>query len=370
MSNKFLCFVFSCLFALTACGEKPTPPPDGPSVGLQRLSLLDPIRQNWSETGPRPLVTSIWYPAAETAQMAEIVIPPKRPVFIGGYAARNAPMAEAERKHPLIVMSHGTGGAAMQMMWLGRELAAQGYIVVAIDHHGNTAAEEVFDPRGFRMPWERAKDVTTVLDLLLSDPKWNGHIDIDRIGAIGFSLGGYTVTALAGGRLNLERFTNFCKSESRDATCDEQSEFPEAGEKFDAMVKSDTKLAARLNEHGRDYSDKRIKAVLTLAPAIAQALTEESLSDIEVPFLTVVGALDEVAPAQTNAHRLTKFIPNAKIETLEQGNHYAFLNRCNRRGLKYVPICKTDGTTSREQLHKQTIGFASDFFNTTLAPKP
>ena len=86
--------------------------------------------------------------------MEEIGIPPARPVFIGGFAARGAEFATKSQKYPLILMSHGTGGASMQMMWLGRELAAGGYIVAAVDHHGNTAAEDKFDPRGFRMPWE------------------------------------------------------------------------------------------------------------------------------------------------------------------------------------------------------------------------
>ncbi|MEP1229973.1 MAG: peptidase, partial [Litorimonas sp.] len=65
--------------------------------------------------------------------MEEIGIPPKRPVFIGGYAARKATLSETSETYPLIIMSHGTGGAGMQMMWLCRELAAQGYIVAAID---------------------------------------------------------------------------------------------------------------------------------------------------------------------------------------------------------------------------------------------
>ena len=145
---------------------------DGAPVGLMRLALEDPQRSAWDGVNARPLTTSLWYPAAEGSQMEEIGIPPTRPVFIGGFAARGAALAPSPTPYPLIIMSHGTGGAGMQMMWLGRELAANGYIVAAVDHHGNTAAEEKFDPRGFRMPWERAKDLSTVIDLLLADPQW------------------------------------------------------------------------------------------------------------------------------------------------------------------------------------------------------
>jgi len=369
MRHIFIIILFICLFFVAAC-DKTAIPFDGPAVGLERLHLQDPVRLNWSETGARPLVTSIWYPAAAGAKMTQIGIPPKRPVFIGGYAARHAPFLDTGQKHPLIIMSHGTGGAAMQMMWLGRELAAQGYIVAAIDHHGNTAAEDAFDPRGFRMPWERATDVTTVLDMFLQDPEWSSRIDPARIGAVGFSLGGYTVTALAGGRLDFDRFAEFCKSELRDSTCDEQTEFPEAGKKFDALLLANPNLALRLNEHRNDYRDDRIKAVIALAPAIVQALSEESLSEINIPFLTVAGTRDRVAPLQTNAQRLAHYIPGAKIERLEESDHYVFLNRCNGRGLKYVPLCKASDQVPREQAHQDVIHLAIDFFNQSLRPAP
>lgn len=126
---------------------------DAHVVGLVRLNFHDTSRSNWAGTGPRPIVTYVWYPAAMGAKMSTIGIPLDNPIFVGGKAARNASFSENRGVHPLIVMSHGTGGAGMQMMWLGRELAARGFIAAAVDHHGNTAAEDAYDPRGFRLPW-------------------------------------------------------------------------------------------------------------------------------------------------------------------------------------------------------------------------
>ena len=350
---------------VTSCGQKPAVPL-GPSVGLFRLSLEDPERLNWDKTHPRPLMTSIWYPAKHGSKMEEIGIPPKRPVFIGGYAARKAALAETSETYPLIIMSHGTGGAGMQMMWLGRELAAQGYIVAAIDHHGNTAAEDKFDPRGFRMPWERAKDMTAVLNLLLDDPEWGSRIDKNNIGAVGFSLGGYTVTALAGGQLDFEQFKEFCESPRRDSTCEEQSEYPEAGTAFDNMLRSNPMLARQMDEHKSDYRDPRIRAVVALAPALAQALTEESLSKINIPYITIVGENDSIAPAATNANQLASHIAKAQIHFLDKNNHYVFLNRCNDRGLKYVPLCKEPDGAPKAVAHQETITLVTQFFGQHL----
>ena len=340
--------------------------PDGAPVGLIRAQLADPVRLDWDEVKARPLTTSLWYPAAEGSQMEEIGIPPARPVFIGGFAARGAEISPQSGTYPRILVSHGTGGAGMQMMWLGRELAAKGYIVAAVDHHGNTAAEEKFDPRGFRMPWERAKDLSAVLDLLLADPIWASRIDVNNIGAVGFSLGGYTVTALAGGRLDFEQFDAFCQSASKDATCEEQSEFPDAGKQFDEMLKTNPELSERMSEHGSDYSDKRVKAVAALAPAISQALTEESLREIAIPYFTIVGDMDQTAPAKTNADRHAAHIPTSRIHYLPKSDHYVFLNSCNRRGKRFVPICKEPKEAPRATAHEETINILSKFFDESL----
>ena len=360
-----LVIFFFCVFALGSCGQK-AKAPDGTPVGLIRLQLEDPLRRDWNGVKTRPLVTSLWYPASEGTKMEEVGIPPNRPVFIGGFAARGAELATTPTKYPLIIMSHGTGGAGMQMIWLGRELAPNGYIVVAVDHHGITAAEENFDPRGFRMPWERAKDLSTVIDLLLADSTWGPHIDTNNIGAVGFSLGGYTVTALAGGRLNLEQFENFCQSAQADATCEEQSEFPEAGAKFEEMLKTDAELALRMSEHSSDFRDVRVNAVVALAPALSQALTEESLSDISIPYFTIVGAMDKTVPPATNAIRHATYIPESRSHILSKSDHYVFLNKCNQRGKRFVPICKEPSDAPRALAHMQVVELVSDFFNETL----
>ena len=355
-------------FMLLACGQadKTTLPPSGPAVGIERYQWVDETRQNWNETGPRPIVTTLWYPAAKTSEMAEIGIPPSRPVFIGGYGARGAEFIDSPSTFPLILLSHGTGGAAMQMMWLGRELAAEGYIVAAVDHHGNTAAEESFDPRGFRMPWERARDMSAVLDSLLGDQNWGPHIDKERIGAAGFSLGGYTVTALIGGKADFDKFQAFCESKFRDATCEEQSENPNAAAEFQAMIDSNPALARRMADAGNDFSDSRFRAAMTFAPALAQVFTDESLESINTPYLTIVGTEDKVAPASTNAEHLASRIKGAELIKINGANHYAFLNLCNRRGQKYVAVCKDEKGFERSNIHAQSLAEASAFFSETL----
>ena len=75
--------------------------------------------------------------------------------------------------------------------WLGRALASKGYIAAAVNHPGNNALEE-YTAEGFLIWWERARDLTSVIDMLVGDSQFGRLIDRSRIGAAGFSLGGYT----------------------------------------------------------------------------------------------------------------------------------------------------------------------------------
>ena len=353
---------------LGACDDasQSSAPPDTDPVGVVRLMLKDSVRRNWSDTDARPLTTLIWYPAAAGTEMEEIAIPRSKPVFVGGYAARDAELEEAQGKYPLIVLSHGTGGAAMQMMWLGRELASQGFIAVAVDHHGNTAAEDAFDPRGFRMVWERPQDLSAVLDQLLVDPRWGPKIDVARIGAAGFSLGGYTVTALVGGQIDFDQFAAFCAGANRDATCDEQGEYTDAGREFELMLQNDPELLVEMADHRKLYLDDRVRAVVAIAPALGQAFTAASLARVNVPYLTIAGTADPIAPAATNAEFLAAQIPGARLSLLEGGTHYVFLNRCSKRGKRYVPVCDDPSSVSRSDVHQTVAAETEQFFRASF----
>ena len=89
-------------------------------------------------------------------------------IFVLGNVARNADLAAAPRKFPLILMSHGTGGTALSLAWLGTALAAHGYIVAGVNHPGNNAVEP-YTVEGFSTWWERARDLSEVIDALLKD---------------------------------------------------------------------------------------------------------------------------------------------------------------------------------------------------------
>jgi predicted dienelactone hydrolase len=339
---------------LSAC-QPATETLEQSSVGMMRRQFVDQNRQNWANTGPRPMSTMIWYPTGRKMDATRFDVPVDQPVFSGGLQIIGAKPNTAERKVPLVLLSHGTGGSAFQMMWLGRRLAEAGYIAAAIDHHGNSAAEAAFDPRGFQLITERPLDMSRVLDQLLEDEVFGPLIDPDHIAVAGFSLGGYTVITLAGGQIDFSQMKRFCTSEEADKTCEPQDEFPEAGRKMEELSKTDPRIANFEANHMASFADPRIGYVAAMAPALGMAFTKESLSNIILPIHIFAGAGDQIAPPASNAEVIAHDIPNAKLEIIPgEAGHYAFLNTCTDHGKKYVPICMDEAGVERSLIHQQT----------------
>jgi predicted dienelactone hydrolase len=218
-------------------------------------------------------------------------------------AARDAELVGTPPHLPCLLLSHGTGGSALQLGWLGTALAAQSYIVASVNHHGNTSVEP-YTAQGSCLWWERAQDLSAVLDHLLADALFGARIGPTRTGAAGFSLGGYTVLAVAGGRTDLQMFAAFCSGPERDATCADQAEFPGMLAQVARLKRVDPRVQASLQRHNASFRDPRIRAVSAIAPVLGGALTPAGLAEVSMPVALVVGQADTVAPAPTNAQRL------------------------------------------------------------------
>src|SRR5262249_17949016 len=233
----------------------------------------------------------IWYPADQASiEQPQWIGPTNAPLFSAGKSAGDARIAPSPARFPLIVLSHGTGGSAAIMAWLGTELASRGYIVAAVNHPGNNALEQ-YTAQGFTLWWERAKDIRVVIDHMLAESTFGGRIDQGRIGAAGFSLGGYTMIELAGGTTDRSAFIDFCKSERADNICKAATEFQ--GNLFDMsgdLAKTDSEYRDSLSHSSDSYRDPRIRAVFAMAPALGPAFRPESLSKISIPVEIVAGA--------------------------------------------------------------------------------
>ena len=309
------------------------------------------------------MLTTVWYPTdtADVEQAWTIGI------FRMGFGVPNAPLPPIRRR-PLVLLSHGTGGAAAQLSWLAETFAARGYIAAAVSHHANTAAESRPLPHGFALWWERAQDLSAVLDHLAADPELGPHIDPARIAAAGFSLGGYTVLALAGARVDLERYTAYCADHADEPGC---ALPPEAG--FDRsellrLATEDEAFKTSRARSGESYRDVRIKAVAAIAPVLAQAIDPASLASIRTPSWIAVGEADGQAKgaAETYRRHMAESVP-LTFKTLPKVGHYTFLARCTWRGAWVVPaLCRDGSGVDRAAVHASVANEIEQFIASAL----
>jgi predicted dienelactone hydrolase len=322
---------------------------------------------NWRGAKTRALLATVWYPAVPFAVEKPIEIPGMSQLFVIGSAAQDATFASSPAKFPMIVLSHGTGGSAMQMAWLGTALAAKGYIAVAVNHPGNNATE-AYTAQGFSIWWERARDLSVVIDSMLADPMFGARIDAKRIGAAGFSLGGYTMIEIAGGITNPQAFTDFCASPRADLICKSPPEFPTLVEDFKKLSATDAEFQAALRHAGDSYRDPRVRAVFAIAPALGPVFSAASLAKIDIPVDIVAGQADTNVPIESSAKYFASNVPGSDL-TIFPGNvaHYTFLDSCTEAGRKTLPNLCTDGEgVDRDAIHAKTAALAVEFFNATL----
>ena len=305
---------------------------------------------------------TIWYPAASGAVERPLDIgPPGHPYFRSGAAAPNAPFADSERR-PIVLFSHGFGGSARMMAWFGTALARRGYLVVAVDHPGNNGANRM-TLAGALLFWERPADLAAALSRLELDPAIEAHIDPTRLAVAGFSAGGFTALAAAGGRVDIKRFRQFCKAHPNDGVCRPQAEFPVTSAEAKAFLGSPAMKVERRRSH-RDLGIAGVKAVFVMAPAIVQSFVPASLARIHVPVSIILGDADKVVPPAANGEAAAAMIPGAKIKILPGVGHYDFLAECTPAGNARIPICRTG--ISRARTHRQAIADALSLLNQTL----
>jgi predicted dienelactone hydrolase len=251
----------------------------------------------------------------------------------------------------------------VQLGWLASALAAQGYIVAGVNHHGNTALEP-YTPQGFARVWERPQDLTVMLDRLLDDPILGPRIDLGRVGAAGFSIGGYTALALAGGVLDLHALQAAYRDSGRPLVSLVPPEFPDA-ERLVALL---TKLADEDSSHRRSYRDGRVRAAFVIAPAFGEAFTAAGLAPIDIPVKIVVGAADTNTPPSLNAMRYAGMIEQADLVILDGDvGHYTFLAEGTPLGQRLLPeFCVDHPSVDRAAVHRQVSRWAMEFFEQYL----
>ena len=214
------------------------------SVGVRTLRFVDQTRA----TPPNGSFAGTPFRPLDTEVWYPAAAPPT------GTAMRDAPLDTGGAPYPLVLYGHALQDSRTGEAYLAEHLASRGYIVAAVDFPlGKLGAPGGATPDDLA---NQPGDLRVVLDhLLAGDGGFAGAIDAERVGASGLSLGAATVLLLT---------------------------------------------------YHRDLRDRRIRAVLPIAPAFSCAFTRAFYKGVRVPLLVLQGDADGLAPIEENGLRVVR----------------------------------------------------------------
>ena len=223
--------------------------------------------------------------------------------------------------------------------------------MLAVNHPGTTSRDSL--PSATIRIWERPDDLKALLDFAQAGLPLGVTVDMDRVGAVGFSLGGYSVLGLGGAEVSKAGFIDYC------------DRFPD---KIDCGRMKASGLDLNTIDEARYESsnlDPRVGAIVSIDPALPQALKADGLSAVTVATRIVQLGETETIPEGLRWDKAAMQLVKGERVVVPNTYHFAFLAECSRLGKVVISIgseeniCSDQGTRGRRKVHtelQQIIG--------------
>lgn len=300
-------------------------------VGFQHLSIPDP-------QGGEPLEIGVWYPTATAGA-------PQPLELYTQIVAIDAPVEG--RGLPLIVMSHGHGGSFAGHYDTAEALAEAGFVAASVTHNGDSWKDS---SRATHLE-DRPRQLEALTAYMLE--RWGGRerLDASRVGAFGFSAGGFTVLALAGGEPDLSTLVPHCR---------EHPDF------FDCHIMASGK--PDMSQRPIWTHDPRIKAVVAASPAIGFAFGKAALRNVNAKVQLWRGEDDPVLPNPYYAEAVRQNLPAAPdMHVVPHMGHFEFLAPCTAAMAQRIPeICVHEPSFDPVAFHSSFNREVVRFFHASL----
>jgi predicted dienelactone hydrolase len=291
-----------------------------------------------------PLTAGIWYPTDAEPSVHPVELFEQN-------VAVNAPVKGDDL--PLVVISHGGGGSFASHYDTALALAHAGFVAAAINHAG----DDYKDQSKVLQLWRRPDQLRTLVSYMLHDWPQHERLNVTQIGAFGYSNGGFTVLAAAGGTPDLHKIGPFCKAHSGQDLCQ-------------ALNKANMD-PSHLGDHvpaGAWVADPRIKSIVVSAPAFAFTFTKDGLAKVHIAIQLWRAADDDHQPNPYYEQTLVQRLPQVpEYHVIPGAGHYDFLPPCSV-GLAAVNplVCADSSGFDRRAFHEQFNGDIVQFFRATL----
>ncbi len=227
------------------------------------------------------------------------------------------PQPIADEPIRLIVISHGVAEDRNAFSYLAKHLASYGFAVAAIEHVGGDANRfrQYFSglapaPAATEL-LQRPRDVSFLLDELQRQSATDrslAQINLQQVGAIGHSLGGYTTLALAGAQIDFDRIQQSCN--------------PNRSLNLSVLLQCRAKeIAPKVYT----LQDPRIAAIFAINPLGNTIFGQQGISKIRVPTFLMGSSDDVVTPAVPEQIYPFTWLqtPDKYLTILNKGTHFS-----------------------------------------------
>jgi predicted dienelactone hydrolase len=291
-----------------------------------------------------PLTVGIWYPTDAEPSVHSLELFEQN-------VAVNAPVKGDDL--PLVVISHGGGGSFASHYDIALALARAGFVAAAVSHAGDTYD----DQSKVLQLWQRPEQLRVLVNYMLRNWPQHQQLDANRIGAFGFSNGGFTVLVLAGGIPDLNEIGPYCHSHSEHDLCQglKKAHF-------------DPNDVGNHVPSGAWTADPRIKSIVVAAPAFAFTFTKDGLAKIHIPIQLWRAADDHHQPNPYYEQTLIERLPQApEYHVIPGAGHYDFLPSCSVSLADVNPlVCADSSGFNRRAFHDEFNDDILRFFRATL----
>ncbi len=322
---------FACFVLLVSCW----------AVNASAYSVSFDQVQLYTDSN-RPLKVSVWYPSQTTFPTEKIA---ENAAFLGTNVVRvGTPQAG---KFPLVVISHGYRGNWRNQNWLATKLAQDGYVVASLDHPGTTSFDH--SAQAAAQWWQRAGDLSRLLDWLLNESYLLPNIDSSNVTAIGHSLGGWTVMLLAGAQFDRDQLKQECSLKASPRVCGLRAELGLE--------------QVQVGEPTGSLQDTRIKRVVSLDLGLARSFSRQSLQRFTIPTLILAADVDiGDLPQAEESGFLAQYIPKNHRQYIvyPDAAHFSFMQLCKPGAIELIEeeepgdgiVCQDGHDRSRDELHQ------------------
>ncbi|NJM95701.1 MAG: alpha/beta fold hydrolase [Acaryochloridaceae cyanobacterium CSU_5_19] len=256
------------------------PVPSQPPSNLARL-------KTWGQPGPYPIQKLTFNLEDKTPKRIQLSQSSRQfPVDL------YLPQTSQRKPSPVVVISHGLGSSRSAYVYFANHLASHGFVVAVPEHPGSSVqyfqallAGQVSRDSGAEEFIDRPLDVSFMLDDLKvrsqTDPRLQGRLDLEQVGVAGHSYGGYTALALAGATINFNQLQQDCG--------------PALQQTLNISLFLQCQ-ALSLPPQNYNFTDARVKAILTISPITQSIFGPSQLKTLKLPILLLASGADTITP--------------------------------------------------------------------------